>query len=181
MRRTFRRGHRAFLPNVPPLLQRANQLMANGDYAGAAGAFEQLARAAEGRRGPRAPFFHLQSGRARILAGENAAGVKSFKRALDLFAERGQFPRLQQAGLRVTGELNERGLTKEAAEIENWIKALLPPGSAGMFAPDPQTEKRPGLPTHCPACGAPLRPDEVEWLDEGSAVCVYCGSPVRGE
>jgi hypothetical protein len=35
------------------------------------------------------------------------------------------------------------------------------------------------LPTHCPSCGAALRPDEIEWLDESTAECAYCGSPVR--
>jgi hypothetical protein len=41
--------------------------------------------------------------------------------------------------------------------------------------------KRPLLPTHCPACGAAVRPDEVEWLDDVTAECAYCGSPVREE
>ena len=33
--------------------------------------------------------------------------------------------------------------------------------------------------SHCPSCGASLRPDEVEWLDDVTAECAYCGSPVR--
>lgn len=181
MRRAFQRARRAFAPHIPPMLQRANELMAGEDYAGAAAAFEQLARAAEGRSGPRAPFFHLQAGRARILAGENAAGIQSFKRAFELFAQRGQFARLHRAGERVAGELNERGLIKEAAEIDAWVKALLPPKSAGTFTPFSMPARKTQLPTHCPACGAPLRADEVEWLDESAVECVYCGSPVRGE
>jgi endogenous inhibitor of DNA gyrase (YacG/DUF329 family) len=39
--------------------------------------------------------------------------------------------------------------------------------------------RKPILPTHCPACGGTVRPDEVEWLDEITAECAYCGSPVR--
>jgi hypothetical protein len=26
-----------------------------------------------------------------------------------------------------------------------------------------------------------FRPDEIEWLDEVTAECDYCGSPLRGE
>jgi hypothetical protein len=182
MRRGFRRGaRRNFIPDVPPLLQRANELLARGEYPGAATAFEQLARAAEGRGGTRAPIFYLQAGRARILANQNAAGMQSFKCAFELFAQRKQFPRLCQAGTHTVSELAERGLTKEATEVDAWVKALLPPKSAGTFTPPETPAKRPILPTHCPACGAPARPDEVEWLDDITAECVFCGSPVRQE
>jgi hypothetical protein len=181
MRRMFRGGRRGFTPDIPPMLQRANEFMAIGDYQSAAIAFEQLARAAEGRGGPRAPIFHMQEGRARIMAGRNNAGVMAFKHGLDLLAQRGEFQRLFNTGTRITGELNERGLASEAAEIETWFKALLPANSTGDFTPEAASGKKPILPTHCPACGAPVRPDEVEWLDDVTAECVFCGSPVRGE
>lgn len=182
MRRLFRQGaRRNFAPDVPPLLQRANELMAAGDYPGAATAFEHLARAAEGRGGPRAPIFHLQAGRAHVLANQTTASMQSFKHASDLFAQRGQFPQLHQTGARIVSELAERGLTKEAAEVDAWVKALLPPKSTYAFTPPEMPAKRPILPTHCPACGAPVRPDEVEWLDDATAECVFCGSPVRQE
>jgi hypothetical protein len=35
------------------------------------------------------------------------------------------------------------------------------------------------LPSHCQACGAAVRPDEVEWVDEQIVECAYCGSPIR--
>lgn len=182
MRRGFRRGaRRNFAPDVPPLLQRANKLMAIGDYLGAATAFEQLGRAAEGRDGPRAPFLHLQAGRARILANQNTVGVQSFKHAFGLLAQRRQFSRLHQTGVRVVSELIEHGLTTEAAEVDAWVKALIPLKSAGTSMPSEAPAKKPILPTHCPACGAPVRTDEVEWLDDVTAECVFCGSPVRQE
>jgi len=37
----------------------------------------------------------------------------------------------------------------------------------------------PRLPASCPFCGAPLRSDQVEWIDERRARCAYCGSPVK--
>jgi hypothetical protein len=173
--RPFRR---ALATNIPPLLQRANQWMATGNYIEAASAFEQLARAAEARGGPRAPFFYIQAGRARVLGGQTAGGVEYLQRGLGLFATRGLNGRVYNVGNRLVGELNQRGLTKEAQQVSAYIKNLLP-----GFDPDqgaPSSSKRPPIPTHCPGCGAPLRPDEVEWLDDVTAECAFCGSPVRG-
>lgn len=181
MRRFLRGGRRGFAPDIPPMLQRANEFMAIGDYPSAAIAFEQLARAAEGRGGPRAPIFHMQVGRARILVGQNAAGIQAFKHGFDLLAQRGEYQRLFKTGTRITQELKDRSLTKEAAEVEAAFRALLPPKLTSSFTPPAAAEKRPILPMHCPACGAPVRPDEVEWMDDVTAECDFCGSPVRGE
>ena len=114
---------------------------------------------------------------ARILAGQVALGMPSLKRALEILAERKQFQRLQNAGLRVVTELNERGLKTEAVDIEILLKMNLP---ATLTSETKETPTRkPILPTHCPNCGAALRPDEVEWLDDLTAECGYCGSPAR--
>jgi hypothetical protein len=174
MRRMFRSQIRKTLAqDVPPVLQEANFAFDKGEYGRAGELFERLAETAAARGGPRAPLFYLQAGRARILAGQTSLGMPSLKRGLELLAQRGQFPRLQQAGKRVIAELNERGLKNEAAEIETWLKTVSP------STPTYETSlKRPVLPTHCPACGAAMRPDEVEWLDEVTAECAYCGSPV---
>lgn len=78
---------------------------------------------------------------------------------------------------RITNELEARGLTNEAADIEAWVKGIVP--SASEFETQSLVLKKHVLPTHCPQCGAALRPDEVDWLDETTAECGYCGSPVR--
>jgi hypothetical protein len=180
MRRLFRRHIRKTLAaNVPPVLQEANFVFGKGEYGRAAQLFERIAQTADARGGPRAPLFHLQAGRARILAGQTSLGMPSLKRGLELLAQRRQFPRLQKAGARVVAELNERGLGNEAAEIETWLKSVSP--SMASFDSLERPSKRPVLPTHCPSCGAAVWPDEVEWLDDITAECAYCGSPVREE
>jgi len=164
--------------DIPPLLRRANQLMATGNFVEAASAYEQLARAAEARNGPRAPFFYIQAGRAKILAGQTVEGIEYLERGLGLFATRGQNGRVFNLGNRIAGELNQRSLNKEAKQISAYITSLLPNfASVGGIA----SAKRPPLPTHCPGCGAPVHSDEVEWLDDVTAECAFCGSPVRGE
>lgn len=175
MRRVFRRHIRKTLAqDVPPVLQEANFAFDKGEYGRAGELFERIAETAAARGGPRAPLFYLQAGRARIFAGQTELGMPSLKRGLALLAQSCQFARLQQAGTRVVSELNERGSNTETAEIEAWLKVALP-----VMASFESSPKRPVLPIHCPACGAAVRPDEVEWQNEVTAECAYCGSPIR--
>lgn len=180
MRRIFRRHIRKTLAqNIPPVLQEANFAFDKGEFGRAAELFERIAGAADARGGSRAPLFHLQAGQARLFAGQARLGIPSLKRGLELFAQRGQVHKLHQAGARVISELTARGLAAEAKEIETWLAKAAPetPGVEALSV----AAKRAVVPTHCPSCGAALRPDEVEWLDEVTAECAYCGSPVREE
>jgi len=175
MRRRFRRDIRKTLAQeIPPILQEANFVFDKGEYGRAAELFEQIAERADARGGPRAPVFHLQAGRSRVLAGQVKLGMPSLKRGLELLAQRKQFQRLHQAGQRIIHELKERELTNEANEIE----AMLNGKNPSISMPD-KSAQSPVLPTHCPHCGAGLRPDDVEWFDEITAECAYCGSPIR--
>jgi len=175
MRRIFRRHIRKTLAQeVPPILQEAIFAFDKGEYGRAGELFEKLAETAFARGGPRAPLFYLKAGQARILAGQTALGMPSVRRGLELLAEREQFLRLQNAGERAIAELNERGLGNEASEIKTWLRA-----QRTSETPSDKPEPRPTLPTHCPSCGAAVLPDEVEWLDESTAECAYCGSPIR--
>jgi hypothetical protein len=175
MRRMFRRHIRKTLAQeVPPILQEANFAFDKGEYGRAGELFERIAESASARGGPRAPLFYLQAGRARALAGQIALAMPSLKRGLELLAQRRQLPKLHQASMRLVSELNEHGRKNEASEIETWLKTVLP--QAPSFD---STGKRPVLPTYCPSCGAAVHPDEVEWLDEITAECAYCGSPIR--
>lgn len=174
MRRTFRRHIRKTLAaDVPPILQEANFVFDKGEYGRAGELFERLAETASARGTPRAPLFYLKAGRARIRAGQTALGMPSLRRGLEILAERGQLLRLQNAGRRVILELREQGLDKESSEIETWLRNQLP-----HEAVSEEKAQKPALPTHCPSCGAAVLPDEVEWLDESTAECAYCGSPI---
>lgn len=180
-RRGFRRGamRRAMQPDVPPMLVRAHELMAAGNYPAAAEAFEQLARAGEARQHPKTGQMFLQAGRARILAGQKEMGFAHLKRGLGLLAA---YPvQLQRAGERVVHELNERGMTAEAQEIAQWLKTSMPAAPAGMGASVSTPAKKPVLPTHCSGCGGPVRAADVDWIDEVTAECNWCGSPLRAE
>ena len=175
MRRVFRRHIRKTLAaGVPPILQEAIFAFDKGQYGRAGELFEKLAETASARGGARAPIFYLRAGQARILAGQIALGMPSLRHGLELLAERQKFLRLQKAGKRVITELDERGLSKEASELEVLLKTLMPSETLLDIS-----ERRTVLPTHCPSCGATVLADEVEWLDDVTAECAYCGSPIR--
>jgi hypothetical protein len=168
------------IQDIPPALRRANELMAIGDYPGAATAFEELARGAVARNGPRAPILLIQAGRMRVLAGQVPLGMTHLKQGLGLFATRGQWQRFNNNARRLQAELSQRGLAGEAGQIETVLKTSLPAG----FVPGSEVaaeKARPVLPTNCHGCGGPLHPEEVEWTDEITAQCPYCGTPVRAE
>jgi endogenous inhibitor of DNA gyrase (YacG/DUF329 family) len=179
-RATLRSFRRHPMGEVPPALQRANQLYHDGDYYGAALIFEDFSRRALARNGPRASWFLLQAGRMRIQAGEVQVGMEHVTQALHLFVERGQWDRLSKSGNRLLGELNQQGLFEQASQIEKIMKASLPVGFVASSGMDNETVSR-ILPSNCPKCGAPLHKDEVEWMDKITAECPYCGNAVRSE
>lgn len=180
MRRMFRREIRKTLAqDVPPVLQEANFAFSKGEYGRAGELFERIAKVADARGGRRAPLFYMQAGISRIFAGQSALGMPLLKQGLTLLAQREKFHRLARTGKRLIKDLNEGGYTKEAAEIEAWLNNSQSAMPAEALSTPEAPEKRPTLPTHCPSCGAPLRPDEIDWLDDVTAECGYCGSPVR--
>lgn len=177
-RRAQRIMRRMTGPDTPVILQRANQMMAAGDYTNAANTFHELAQGAEARFPQRAPFLYIEAGRAAILSGQRESGLAHFRRGLTLLAAQRRFLRMQMLGQRIADELRARALTMEAEEIVNLLNDNLPKEvSSGTSA----SEERHTLPTHCPSCGAAIKADEVEWLDKVTAECAYCGSPVREE
>src|SRR5688572_19686832 len=174
-RRARRILNRAAQPGVPPMLRRANQFMASGDYANAESAFHDLVKKAEQRFPQHAPMLYIQAGRAAILNEQTQKGIAHFRSGLTLLGTERRFARLEKIGKIIVDELRERGLTAEANEIEEVLKNNLPSSRGEVVSPS----KKHNLPTHCPSCGASIKPNEVEWLDDVTAECDYCGSPVR--
>lgn len=178
----FRRARRLLrggpVPAVPPALRNAHRLMEIGKYAEASLAFYDLAKKAEDRFPERAPILYAEAGRAAVLSDDAKKGVIHFRSALTLLSTQQRYRRLQNLGERIVAELRERGLNAEADEVASVLRNnAQAPAAKEAAAP----QKRGILPTHCPSCGAAVRPDEVDWLDDVTAECDYCGSPVRAE
>ena len=72
--------------------------------------------------------------------------------------------------------LERKHYYEQAVELRAQGTVLLGAKSKDAVSP-PQAR----LPAKCLSCYAPLRADEVEWVDAQSAECVYCGAVVRAE
>jgi hypothetical protein len=80
-------------------------------------------------------------------------------------------------------ELRERGHEAEAQLLHDKLDARLSeagvvPGELRAGAAAPPTPRR-ELPAQCDACLGPVRSDDVEWIDDTSAACAYCGSVIK--
>lgn len=156
--------------------------MEMGQYLRAAAVFEQLALGAQKLQIPRAPFLFIQAGRGYLLGGDHQRGFDHIKQGLALLAESSRWVELQRVGRRVIAEIEELGLSKQSLAIRDWLVDALPEKFSDLNAvPTQGAQKRAHLPTHCPQCGGALDPGTVNWLDEATAECLYCGSPVRAE
>jgi hypothetical protein len=107
-----------------------------------------------------------------ILAGETARGLTLAERGLGWIREGESGTKLAMLRDRVVEALRKSGHTAEADRIQQAF------GSA--VVPEADAARR-SLPAACPQCGGAVRPDEVDWIDDRTAVCDYCGSVVKSE
>jgi ribosomal protein S27AE len=77
-------------------------------------------------------------------------------------------------------ELRARDLEEEAAVLEAEIRDALAAHGRSL-SPQPGSPAEPRLPAKCPYCGGSVLASEVEWIDERSAICDYCGSPLQAQ
>ena len=156
-------------------LARAHRLLNEGQPAEAAPLFANLAEGAVAHGLPeRAAQLNLQAARCHSLLGARLALVDHALRAVALAAGAGDMSLLTFGLPRFIQEQRGRGFAAEAEQIQQALNAALGPAAAPASAPAPLTRVR--LPTACPQCGGPVRSDEVEWIDEVSAACSYCGA-----
>lgn len=176
----FRPPKRNIIPNVPPALRHAQQLMSLGRFEEAAGLFEQLARGAREHGLVQDARLFQSAGLCRLNADQIDQAMTNFKSGLQILSDRGNKPAFQRACQRIIRELNDKGYSKEANEIfEGVLKSSL--GSAPIAetaVEEVHPTKRGSLPAACPSCGGTLRSDEVDWIYEATAECSWCGTPV---
>ncbi|MFC2064126.1 hypothetical protein ACFLXB_03405 [Chloroflexota bacterium] len=181
-RRVARARRRPGRAGPHPLLQRANDLLNAGDFQGAAQLFDDLAQRAISRNGPAAPHLLIQAGRAKILADLVPEGIETIKQAFDIFAQRNEWMRLVRARKRAVEQLQQKGLEKEASDLEGYLSDKIPDNISEQIMSgsiNPVSKAIAMLPVSCPGCGGPIRSDQVEWVDEITAECPYCGKIMR--
>lgn len=189
-RRPLRGGARRarWMPPPPELeaarddVARAHELMAEGEYLAAGELFSRVAALAAGfQRFERAGHLYLQAGRAAYQGGNLTLAMAHADRAIAAFIEGEATGRATRAVGRLESELRGGGFEEEAALLHDKLESRLAEAGlqVGALAGDATIDETAELPAHCPACLGPVRPDEVEWADETSAVCSYCGSILK--
>ncbi len=147
----------------------AQELFLRGDFAAAARAFEELARKAEGAAmWDRAGDLHLQAARCHLQLNDIERADQEGVQALRLFLRAGRPLKVRRLLPRMLAALEQHGRHDEARELREKAAQLLGPLPA-------MAGRRGSLPGKCPNCGAPLKPDQVNWLSPRSAECPYCG------
>lgn len=178
-------------PRPRQMLLRANKLFDQGEFAEAAPIFERLAEGAAGRGMlNRAGDLYLQSARCHLEARNVTLAVERGKQALHIFGRAGLIGKIERLMPRMVEALQEKGYEAEATALRQEVEACLaeappgrqpPPGARPARWPSfaqPPTARR-ELPTKCSACGAPVKPDDLTWLDPRTAECPYCGSVLK--
>jgi hypothetical protein len=183
IRRGFRRSF-GLLPVLPPGMihgmVQAHRLFATGQYAQSASLLDNLANTARADDLPRAPRLFFQAARANWHANQTAHGMDLLHVALDMLVAAGAIGIAIQIASMATAELNNLGYKQEADSLRDYGSKI--PGWQEAASEAPEDDKgKPVLPTHCTQCGAIVRRDDVDWIDEITAACAYCGSPMRPE
>jgi len=178
-------------PPVPPIVRRAlaqaQRLKATGDLRGAASIYDRLAQQAyqRGRIHPGARM-DLEAARAYLEAGDFDALVQRATRAIRALLERGaQLETVLSPVQQIIRALEAQGHLEDAQRFRAEVNALLQESGVpevNFDGPPQASQPRRGkLPTQCPACNAPLWPDELVWLEPDRVSCAYCGSVVLTE
>ena len=167
---------------VPPALKQAHNLMGKSKFNDAGNIFEQFANSKLASHEKQAPQFYVQAGRARLMSGEVPAGMALLKVGLAALTRSGNLAMVALIAQRIIAELIQNGHPSEAEQIQSMLGGFLPPESIPATpVPEAEDEEVRLLPTNCPSCGGPMLPKEVEWLDENTAECAYCGNGIRTE
>jgi hypothetical protein len=152
-------------------ISQAHALFETGQFLQAGQLFEELAAIAEARNGPRAPRFYMQAGRCYIHAQKTNQGMVLLEKGRQKFIQSGRPDVAAKICFWLKDEVESLGLVEQAQIINNW--------AGGLSTSPSQPEKHPALPVKCPSCGAPIHPNDINWLDSVTAECDFCGSPLR--
>jgi hypothetical protein len=172
------------MPALPPGMIRgmvqAHRLFAAGQFSESASLLENLADTARAGNLPRAPRLFFQAARANWHANQVAHGSDLLRVALDMLVAAGALGIAFQIASLATAELDSLGHKPEADSMRDYVSKI--PGWQEAASETREDDKpKPVLPTHCTQCGGIVRSDEVDWIDEITAACAYCGSPIRPE
>lgn len=156
---------------------RANQWFQLGQFENAALEYSQLAHRMERNGKPRqAANLHAQAALAWAKAGIEPRATTQANIAFSQFTLLGMKRRIFEFKTQFDQALHPQSTQKNSADSVDSRETA----QSGTFFPPANDQPR-KLPTVCGQCGAPVRSDEVEWIDDTSAECDFCGAVLQAE
>ena len=178
-RRPIRRAVRRMTANAvnQNVFFQANQLYSLGQFDAAADSFIQLAHQMEKRGKPRqAANLHSRAALALAKTGNEPRALNQANIAFSQFTLLGMRQRISEFKAELDRTLHPNKVsTPNNPSIQSNIKAEI---EGLTSATDTHRGK---LPATCHQCGAPVRSDQVEWIDNSSAECDFCGAILQTE
>jgi hypothetical protein len=159
------------------VLRQAHELLSIGEFERAAVIYEQLALGAQARRIPQDAHLFLIAGGCRIQARQIDLAMEDLKQGLEILSARGRTRKFIFACQKSKDELLNAGYNAEAAEIMQLLGSSI--GSPLSIQHPDADDRRGTLPAACAACGGTLHSDDVDWIDNVTAECPWCGSSIR--
>ena len=179
----FRHFRRPVLPPAERSLQRAQRLIRVGRFGQAAALLAGLANQLETAGRPKAAAeLHARAAHCYVESGMVSAALAEASSALSSFKEAGLTGRFTRFEANISRKMQAHGMQAGA----DALRAQYGLGREAQIEVQPDSQvASPGrrliLAAACPRCGAPLRSDEVEWIDERSAECAYCGAVIEAQ
>lgn len=156
---------------------RANQYFQLGQFENAALEYIQLAHRMERTGKPRqAANLHAQAALAWAKAGIEPRATTQANIAFSQFTLLGMKQRIIEFKAQLDQALHPESIQKN--ETASDMRHETPQPNRVLT---PIIDRRAKLPAVCSQCGAPVRSDEVEWIDEMSAECDFCGAVLQAE
>ena len=156
---------------------RANWLFTAGQYEPAANEFSHLAQRMERAGKPRqAANLHAKAALAWGKTGDEARALTQANLAFTQFTLLGMQRRIVEFKVEFNQILHPEG-TPDKPSTGNESNGESQP----VFVTSAVKHPRGKLPVMCDQCGAPVRSDEVEWIDDNSAECDFCGATLLAE
>jgi len=172
----FRRSPPRLTPIEQALVQARRQIRA-GHYARAGMILAALAREAEALERPKiAAELHCRAAHCFIDGGAEPSGLGEARAALRVFRNLGLTERYSRFLANILRKLQARSMFSGVGMLRAEFDGVALPNMV-QVAP----ARNLNLPEACTQCGAPLRSDEVEWVDAYSVECNYCGAVVQGK
>ncbi len=165
---------------LSPVVAEVERLMRSGRFDEAAERFLALAQEAEkrGRTGG-AGELYLRAARCYLESGNEDQADDCAERSIHLLIKARRPRRVRQVLPKVLAALERRGRHEEAERLRAEAEAAFGKQQRARVQTPTEQKEPPQLPARCPACGAPIRPDEVSWLGSTTAECPYCGSVIQ--